>query len=489
MKQTGVQVRRHDIILKPEKSRVLLRSLVPGEANRIKNIIGRILKMSENEANRVFEEVLKEFRERHRDVAGAFGRRFEEIKQHMPVNYRPSETKRLLFGSYFMCEYSLESAALFNPSIVPHPDQSRLEQGSLRFIMSLRATGEGHISSIEFRTGVITSQGDVKLDSPNRYVTAPEIDKDPLFDLTQFTSMLKDSGRLSAFTEKILHSLPEKFKRTELMENAAKLVKKKKKLTSTESNSIDGLKQFADLNYQFRFQESVPLSERSIFPVSSYESNGIEDARFVRFVDDNGGATYYATYTAYNGRSIMPQYLETKDFLGFRVSSLCGEAAKNKGMALFPRKINGKYVMIARQDGENLYITSSDNVHQWHRPRKILGPVFPWEFVQIGNCGSPLETEHGWLLLTHGVGPVRKYCIGAVLLDLNNPAKVIRRLQAPLLVPNDSEREGYVPNVVYTCGAIIHNRTLIMPYAISDSATCVASVSIDELLQSMHWRS
>lgn len=485
MDQRGVQVRRHGIILKAEKSRVLLRPFVPGDANRIKNIIGRILKMSETEGRQVLEKVLNEFRDRHRDVASAFGRRFEEIRKHLPFNFRPSEMNRLLLGSYFMCEYSLESAALFNPSIVPHPDQTKLEQGSLRFIMSLRATGEGHISSIEFRTGVITSRGDVKLDLPNRYVTAPEIDTDPLFDMAQFTSMLKDSGLLNRFTKEILNSLPPGFKRIELMKNLAKLDKKKGKLTSTENSSIDSMKLFADVNYQFRFQESVPLSERVIFPVSSYESNGIEDARFVRFVNDNGDTTYYATYTAYDGRSIMPQFLETKDFLGFRVSSLLGEAAKNKGMALFPRKIKGRYAMVVRQDGENLYIASSDNVRKWDQPRKILRPEFPWEFIQIGNCGSPLETAHGWLLLTHGVGSVRKYCIGAVLLDLNNPTKVIRRLAAPLLVPDESEREGYVPNVVYTCGALIHNRTLILPYAISDSATCVASVSIDDLLRSM----
>lgn len=485
MKQTGVQVRRHDFILKPEKSRVLLRPFVPGNTERVENIIGRILKMTGYEASQLYEEVLKEFRERHRDVTGAFSQRFEEIKPYVSAKVKLSETHRLVVGSYFMCEYSLEAAALFNPSIVPHPDQSRLEQGSLRFIMSLRATGEGHISSIEFRTGVITRHGDVKLDPADRYVSGAEIDRDPSYDLAAFTSMLEGSRRVSTFAKKIVRSLPARFKRSELIHSLAKLAKNKKKLTAAEIRSIETLKHWAVLNYQFRFSEKLSLSERAIFPVSSFERNGIEDARFVRFVGDNGEVTYYATYTAYNGQSIIPQLLETKDFLSFRVSSLFGEAAINKGMALFPRKINGKFVMISRQDGENLYLTSTDTVHGWNRPRKILGPEFPWEFIQIGNCGSPLETEHGWLLLTHGVGPVRKYCIGAVLLDLNNPERIVRRLREPLLLPNDSEREGYVPNVVYTCGAILHHRTLIMPYAISDSATCVASVSIDELLRSM----
>ncbi len=484
MNESAVQVRRHDIILRPEKGRVLLRPFVPGNAGRVKSIINRILKMSEDDVRKVTESVYSEFRHRHPDVAGAFRGRSDELKQHVPRKLKMSEERQLLLGAYFMCEYSLESAALFNPSIVPHPDQAGVEQGALRFIMSLRATGEGHISSIEFRTGVVSRQNEITVDAPDRLVTAQKLDEDPSFVKSDVISKFSDSGGLNAFTKKLLRPLPATFKRSEMMDGLAKLTRKKK-LTVTEVSAIDNVRRLADLNYTFSFQRERPLSGRAIFPVSPYESNGIEDARFVRFVDVNGDATYYATYTAYNGRSIMPQLLETKDFFQYRVSSLGGDAAKNKGMALFPRKIKGKYVMITRQDAENLYITTSESVYRWNNPKKILKPEFPWEFIQIGNCGSPIETEQGWLLLTHGVGPVRKYCIGAVLLDLEIPSKVIRRLKVPLLLPNESEREGYVPNVVYTCGAVIHGRSLILPYAMSDSSSSVASVSIDNLLQSM----
>lgn len=269
------------------------------------------------------------------------------------------------------------------------------------------------------------------------------------------------------------------------MARIARFKKRHKKLSAVQRRSVDLLESLVELNYEINFSEQLPLSERAIYPISPFEINGIEDARFVRFVDDNRGVTYYATYTAYNGKSIMPLLLETVDFSRFRINSLSGEAAKNKGMALFPRKINGRYAMISRQDGENLFIAFSDNAHQWKDPVALMRPTYHWEFTQIGNCGSPIETEKGWLLLTHGVGPVRKYCIGAVLLDLHNPAKVIGRLKVPLIAPADSEREGYVPNVVYTCGAIKHNGRLIIPYAMSDHATRFASVSIEELLENM----
>ncbi|MGB2866957.1 MAG: glycoside hydrolase family 130 protein [Bacteroidota bacterium] len=419
--ETIVELRRSNVLLKPDKARVVLRSFTPGNEKRIRGILDRIIALGEEQTQVALAAAIEEFGQRHRDVSDAFNRRYEDLKNYIPRNYRPTKTRQLLIGSYFTCEYSLEAAALFNPSIIPHFDQSGVARGSLRFIMSLRATGEGHISSIEFRTGTIDERGKVEIDPHQPFVSLPRL--------------LKHGPSKSS--------------------------------------------------YEFEFDKSIPLSERAVFPVTPAESNGIEDARFVRLLDNDGSLIYYATYTAYNGRAIKPLLLETRDFARFRVSSLAGEASKNKGMALFPRKIKGKYVVIARQDAESLYLATSDNVCRWNHPRKLLKPEYPWESTQIGNCGSPMETSKGWLLLTHGVGPVRKYCIGAVLLDLDDPMKVIGRLRIPLLAPNESEREGYVPNVVYTCGALIHNGILIMPYAMSDSATSVATVPIDELLGSM----
>jgi len=482
-----LHVRRQGISITPDKTRVILRPFVPvpGGAERTSRIVGQIMKLSDAEAQGVLEGVLGEFRDRHRDAEGFFERRFNQLKPLLPPKFKPSKTKRLLIGSYFTCEYSLEAAALFNPSIVPHPDQSELETGSIRFILSLRATGEGHISSIEFRTGVINKLGEVTVDLPNRYVSAAEERLDAVLDKSDFTMKLHEEGALTSVTKEILRPLSRKFKRSQLVTRIARFRKSHGKLTSGQSRSIEQAAAWVDPNYRISFSNTYEISERAIFPVSSYERNGIEDARFVRFTDDDGTFTYYSTYTAYNGKEIRPQLIQTTDFTHFRVRSLSGDAATNKGMALFPRRIGGKFAMITRQDGESLYFALSDDVSRWIKPVKLLMPTRTWEFTQIGNCGSPVETDKGWLLLTHGVGPVRKYCIGAVLLDRDNPVKVIGQLPEPLIAPDESEREGYVPNVVYTCGAILHNRTLIIPYAMSDTATRIASVGIDELLGRM----
>ena len=482
-----LHVRRQGISITPDKTRVILRPFVPvpGGAERTSRIVGQIMKLSDAEAQGVLDGVLGEFRDRHRDAEGFFERRFNQLKPLLPPKFKPSKTKRLLIGSYFTCEYSLEAAALFNPSIVPHPDQSELETGSIRFILSLRATGEGHISSIEFRTGVINKLGEVTVDLPNRYVSAAEERLDAVLDKSDFTMKLHEEGALTSVTKEILRPLSRKFKRSQLVTRIARFRKSHGKLTSGQSRSIEQAAAWVDPNYRISFSNTYEISERAIFPVSSYERNGIEDARFVRFTDDDGTFTYYSTYTAYNGKEIRPQLIQTTDFTHFRIRSLSGDAAGNKGMALFPRRIGGKFAMITRQDGESLYIALSDDVSQWNKPIKLLTPTHAWEFTQIGNCGSPVETDKGWLLLTHGVGPVRKYCIGAVLLDRDNPVKVIGQLPEPLIAPDESEREGYVPNVVYTCGAILHNRTLIIPYAMSDTATRIASVGVDELLGRM----
>ncbi len=491
MKREELQVRRQGVLIESDKSRVIIKPFMPaspfspGYAARMKGLLKRIMELTDEEAKIILDKVLVEFRNRHRDLEGVFSLRYEQIKNLLPRRYQPSKTKRLLIGSYFMCEYSLEAAALFNPSIVPHYDQRGVKSGAVRFIMSLRATGEGHISSIEFRTGIINEAGEISVDATEKYVTTPTLNPNPIFESSEFLGKLKDEHCLNSSTKEIVGSFGATFTRSHLLAGIARFKKRHKKLSVVQRRSADLLESLVELNYEIGFLEQIPLSERAIYPISSFEINGIEDARFVQFVDDNGGVTYYATYTAYNGKSIMPMLLETADFARFRVSSLSGEAAKNKGMALFPRKVNGRYSMISRQDGENLFIAFSDNAHQWKAPEALIRPTYHWEFTQIGNCGSPIETEKGWLLLTHGVGPVRKYCIGALLLDLHNPAKVIGRLKEPLIAPDESEREGYVPNVVYTCGAIKHNGRLIIPYAMSDHATRFASVSIDELLENM----
>jgi predicted GH43/DUF377 family glycosyl hydrolase len=382
----------------------------------------------------------------------------------------------------FSGEYALESAAIFNPSIVAHPDQSNLPDGALRFIMSLRATGEGHISSIEFRSGTISPQGIISLDPLSRFLTVPEVLPNPSYRKQMFITKLYEMCAESVHCSAVMEPLGEDFTLSELRKSIGAVRQKNRPNTNDLTRALERIQWLADSNYELRFPARLTMSERIIFPVSANESNGIEDARFVRFTDDDGSLMYYATYTAYNGRTILPQLIETKDFLNFRVLTLNGSAVQNKGMAMFPRKIQGQYLMLSRQDDENLYLMRSNNPHHWEDPQLLMRPMEMWESVKIGNCGSPIETEAGWLVITHGVGPMRKYCIGAALLDLEDPIRVIGRLRRPLLVPEETEREGYVPNVVYSCGALIHNRSLVLPYAMSDRASAVVSVSLDDLL-------
>jgi predicted GH43/DUF377 family glycosyl hydrolase len=334
-----------------------------------------------------------------------------------------NKTQRRLIGAYFLHEYSFEASALFNPSIVRHPDQTGAPENGFRFILSLRAVGEGHISSLTIRSGTVTVGGSVAVDPTARLASIPKV---------------------------------------------------KSRMTRHNGEEVEVI-----------FRPDEDLSERVIFPVTESQANGIEDARFVEFSDETTRKTFYATYTAYNGRAIRSELLETTDFRSFRMTPLRGSAARNKGMALFPRKIDGRYAMIARQDNENLYLIYSDDLYNWDGGKSILQPKYPWEFVQIGTCGSPIELDDCWLLLTHGVGPVRKYSIGAVLLDKIDPTKVIARSSEPLVRPNPSEREGYVPNVVYTCGAMRYGAQIILPYAISDTFSNFATIDIPTLMKAI----
>ena len=424
-------VNRRALYLRPDPARVIVRpfkpateprDLNPTDKTRANHIVERVLDLDPQAAAGQLADVLENFQGRHRNLLETFERRADEMEEALLAHCTFSIVQRQLIGAYFLHEYSFEASALFNPSIVPHPDQSGIPNGSLRFILSLRAVGEGHVSSLTFRAGVIAADGSIRVDPTARLATSPRIAH-------------RTAGPTGDEVEIVFEPAPD-------------------------------------------------ISERVIFPVTESQSNGIEDARFVQF-SDGGRTTYYATYTAYKGTAIRSELIETSDFLSFRMTPLQGAAARNKGMALFPRKIDGRYAMIARQDNENLYLVYSDDLYRWEGGQAILKPQFPWEFVQIGNCGSPVELEEGWLMLTHGVGPVRKYSIGAALLDKRDPSRVLARSSEPLLRPESSEREGYVPNVVYTCGAMAHNDQLILPYAVSDTYSNFATIQISALMRSM----
>ncbi|MFC1866907.1 glycoside hydrolase family 130 protein [Thermodesulfobacteriota bacterium] len=468
-----------------DTSRVITRPHIPSDANRIPKIIQRIADLPDTAAEDLLSQIMLDFSERHKDIRRVFERSLNEVRDHVPRDAVLSETKMALIGAYFTMEYSIESAALFNPSIVLHPDQSRLDKGSLRFIMSLRAIGEGHVSSIVFRSGVLDRDNTFIFDPVSDYVERPDVQLNSVYDRHLFQLKLSEMGACNEVTAHLLGQLPEGFTYNELKERIGALRAKTLFSEERQNQTFEIMYWLANSNYEVGFHPDHRISERVIFPVSENESSGIEDARFVQFYDDNGEVTYYATYTAYNGFKILPQLIETKDFITFKVITLNGKAVQNKGMALFPRKIDGSYVMLSRQDGENNHIMFSDNIHFWQESKIIQEPTFPWEFIQIGNCGSPLETDQGWIVLTHGVGPMRQYCIGAMLLDLENPAKIIAHLEEPLLTPQEEEREGYVPNVVYTCGAIFHNSDLVIPYGMSDIISGIATVGVRELINCM----
>ena len=443
------------------------------------------MSLSETAAKNLIAQIMIDFSGRHEDIGHIFERHLNEVKDYLPRDAMLSDVQRALIGAYFTKEYSIESAALFNPSIVPHPDQSDLKEGSLRFIMSLRATGEGHVSSIVFRSGVLDRRNTLLFDPISDFVETPDLQLDPVYKRNPFQLKLNEMEASNEITAYILNQLPEDFTYNQLIEKIGVLRAKPQFSETIQNRTFEIIRWLADSNYEVGFHPDHRISERVIFPVSKNESEGIEDARFVQFFNDNGEVVYFATYTAYNGITILPQFIETKDFIKFNILTLNGKAVQNKGMALFPRKIGGRYAMLSRQDGENNHIMFSDNIHFWQESQIIQEPQYPWEFVQIGNCGSPLETDKGWIVLTHGVGPMRQYCIGAILLDLEDPTKIIARLDEPLLVPHEKEREGYVPNVVYSCGAIIHNKELVIPYAMSDINSGIATVGVNELLDCM----
>ncbi len=478
-------VQRTNVTLHPDRTRVLLRPFLLPNEPRARKICAQVTALPESEVHTLWEQVQAEFGERHAKTREFLRRRFEQARPCLRTNGKLSEERELLLGAYFSHEYSLEAAALFNPSIVPHPDQSDLPPGSLRFILSLRATGEGHISSITFRTGFLDAQSNITINTPTRYCLEPAQMPNASFEKNLFERKLRELGLVGDFTRQTLQHLGETFTLEELragVRRATEQLGARDRQTEAVARKTLTL---AQSNYEVQFAPDSRLSERVLFPVTPSQRNGIEDARFVLFQDEDGTRTYYATYTAYDGKMVLPQFIETPDFLHFKFITLNGPAVQNKGMALFPRKIRGHYAMLSRQDKENIYLMFSDHLHFWHSAQPLLQPKYPWEFIQLGNCGSPIETEAGWLVLSHGVGAMRKYCIGAFLLDRDDPTRVLGRLREPLIKPNEHEREGYVPNVVYSCGSIVHGRQLIIPYAMSDYATTFATLSLEAVLAAM----
>jgi predicted GH43/DUF377 family glycosyl hydrolase len=484
-----VTVTRKDSKFLPDPSRIIARFHYTSD-ERSKNIILNVLAMSDNEVNITLNKVLRGYSRRHRNISLIFEMHFNKlINLFDELGIKPgkvNQSRKLLMGSYFTMEYSIESAAFFNPSIVEDPDQSELGPNEKRVILSFRATGEGHISSIVFRSGILDKNNNLTTEPVGKMLAEAERIKRHIYNKKSF---IKKLDEMHDFNNKIspifvLEKLGESFTYGQL-KRVVEETRKNPLLSANKVLIINQMMWLAKSHYELEFSLDSAISERVIFPTSETERNGIEDARFVKFTEDNGEVIYYATYTAYDGTTILPKLLETNNFYHFKSLPIHGEIAQSKGMALFPRKIKGKYAMLCRIDGENNYIAYSDNINLWREAKLIQKPKFPWDLVQVGNCGSPIETEDGWLVITHGVGTMREYVLGASLYELDDPEKEIGRLKTPLLAPNAEEREGYVPNVVYSCGSIIHNRNLILPYGISDYSSSYASINLNELLNEL----
>jgi predicted GH43/DUF377 family glycosyl hydrolase len=479
---------RTPLRLKPDASRTLSRLFVPGQEtlingdSRAKVVIDRVLAMSEDEVDRTVARTRARFAARYRDLDSVLETNFGLVAHRLGGKIGVSGARRHLIGAYFTQQYALEAAALFNPSIVPHPDQAGCGPGELRFVMSLRAVGEGHLSSIEFRTGLISAESAVSIDEPGPFPDTGQ-SRPGSYDRGVFKEKLAEFGHEGEDAQFLWSRLPEHFGMAELDAAIDKL--SRQQATRGDSAAlVDRVRWAAASSYQVEFDERHLLSERVLWPTGPAESHGMEDARFVRFTDVTGGEgpAYAATYTAFDGSGVASYLLETSDFLTFTVSQLAGAATSNKGMALFPRRIGGRYAALSRWDRESNAIAYSDDRRRWGPAVTVHMPEHPWELIQLGNCGSPIETPAGWLVFTHGVGPMREYAIGAILLDLDDPERLISALPEPLLVADESERDGYVPDVVYSCGALLHNGTIVLPYGCSDSSVRIATVDLTALL-------
>jgi predicted GH43/DUF377 family glycosyl hydrolase len=482
-------VRRGSLVLRSDPSRVITKLFLPGQEvvtdgrSRADEVIHRVLAMSEQTVTTTLAATIDSFRGRHRDLVQIFDEHYRLVAHRMPDGSDPTQPHRTLIGAYFTQEYAVEAAALFNPSLVAHPDQRGLSTGETRFVMSVRAVGEGHISSIGFRSGVVGTNDDIRFDEAGHDLITGQTSPAPL-SRDFLRSAL--AGRADAdLARHILSLLPDPFDAADV--ESALASNTLDRLTRASSDAIsDRIRQIAACNYEIEFPADRSLGDRVLFPTSPDESHGIEDARFTRFQNDDGSICYYGTCTAFDGTHVAPRLLQTTDFTTFHSMQLLGEAAKNKGMAMFPRKVRGSYLALSRWDRESIGVATSTDARTWSAAATIATPKSAWELIQLGNCGPPIETSDGWLVLTHGVGPVREYAIGAMLLDIDDPTIVLGTLNEPILTPLGEERDGYVPNVVYSCGALLHAQRLVLPYGCSDSSIRVAFLDVAELLKCLH---
>lgn len=482
-------VRRAPQRLERDSGRVVARMFVPGkegfddEDSRTGAVVARVLRLSDDEVEVALADVLARFSGRHPDLVDTFQRHASAVADRLAPGEATSVSRRLLIGATFTHEYAIEGAALCNPSIVPHPDQAGVAEGSVRFVMSVRAIGEGHRSSIGFRTGIADGSGEMTLDPPPTVATTGTWSPAPLMADT-FRRELQRLGREGENADSVLDSLPDQFSRAELEQQLAVLVGTDVTRHGARRTAA-AMREIAARSYCVGFPSTTAIAEQVLWPSMDAERNGMEDARFVRFTETDGTTTNYASYTAYDGAHIKLQLLETSDFRTFTSEALVGSAALNKGLALFPRRIGGRFAALSRWDRETNSVAFADDIHHWPDATQCQVPAESWEVLQLGNCGSPIETSEGWLVLTHGVGPMRTYSIGAILLDLDDPTVVRGQLREPLLSPSPEEQDGYVPNVVYSCGALVHADNLLLPYGIGDGAIGFASVALPELLAAL----
>lgn len=479
-------VTRSPHVLRPDPTRVVTTMFLPGQemmtpgASRATTVLDRVLALSDSQVDRTLADVRQGFANRHRDLADILDDRFQLIAHRAADPTSMSTARRQLVGAYFSQEYAVESAALFNPSMVVHPDQTSLPSGSTRFVMSLRAVGEGHISCVEWRTGTIDARDRVELDEAHGPLAQAR--RTPTtYSKAQFVRQLRHHADDDDSVEYVLERLPDLFDRSTL-DRAMTTLKGQSLTRGPSSPAIERLESLAAAQYSIEFPADSSLDQRVIMPGGPAEAQGLEDLRLVLFTEDDGSTSYRGTYTAFDGAQVTPALLHTTDFRTFDSRQPTGPAAQNKGMALFPRAVGGRFLALSRWDRESTSLAESADLSHWDVVSCLHQPTQPWEVVQVGNCGSPLETEAGWLVLTHGVGPMRRYGIGALLLDLTDPSVVLGSLDEPLLTPSEDEREGYVPNVVYSCGAMIHAGTLVLPYGCSDSSVRIALVDLEGLM-------
>jgi predicted GH43/DUF377 family glycosyl hydrolase len=484
----GTMAHRVDAQLRPDSSRVIARLFLPGEElprgrSRAGAVISRVLSLSEDEVERVAADLLSDFSGRHREYAAMLADHASRLRSHLKKAPPMTAARTLVMGAAFTAEYAVEGAALCNPSAVLHPDQTGLKAGEARIAVSLRGIGEGHISSIGFASAVVGPGASWTFERRDHPVVAG-VTTPARWRKDHLRAVLADGKRIDGLAHSVLADLPTEFTGLDL-EQA--LAEEHQDLLSRAGAqvTIDLLRRLVGSAYDVSFPTDITLSQQLLFPSTAEESNGLEDARFVRFVGDDGSVEYRATYTAFDGATIAPRLLTSADLRAFTAHRMAGPAARNKGMALFPRLVGGRHLSLCRADGESTSLSSSVDGFVWGALELIQAPRASWEVLQVGNCGSPIETDRGWLILTHGVGPMRTYAIGAILLDLDDPTRVVARLERPFLQTSPDERDGYVPNVVYSCGGIVHNGLLWLPYGIADARIGVVWASLDELIASM----